>query len=78
MIDQERINEYLKRTDQSASTFEALKEIGYFDAPASKGHHLAVAGGLVEHSMLVTNILRDTRAVPEVSAYRIGMYHVLV
>lgn len=78
MIDQERINEYLKRTDQSASTFEALKEIGYFDAPASKGHHLAVAGGLVEHSMLVTNILRDTRAVPEVSAYRIGMYHDLV
>lgn len=78
MFDQETINEYLTLTKQSASTFEALKEIGYFDAPASKGHHLAVAGGLVEHSMLVTNILRDTRAVPEVSAYRIGMYHDLV
>lgn len=78
MIDQEMINEYWKRTDQPLSVFEALKEIGYFDAPASKDHHLAVAGGLAEHSMLVTRILRDTRAVPKVSAYRIGMYHDLV
>ena len=78
MIDQEMINEYLTRTEQPASTFEALKEIGYFDAPASKGHHLAVAGGLVEHSVHVTNILLDTRAMPDVSAYRIGMYHDLV
>ena len=78
MIDQERINEYWKRTDQPLSVFEALKEIGYFDAPASKGHHLAVAGGLVEHSIHVTDNLLATRAVPEVSAYRIGMYHDLV
>ena len=78
MFDQETINEYLTRTEQSASTFEALKEIGYFDAPASKGHHLAVAGGLVEHSIHVTNILRVTMAMPEVSAYRVGMYHDLV
>ena len=78
MIDQERINEYWKRTDQPLSVFEALKEIGYFDAPASKGHHLAVAGGLVEHSIHVTNILRVTQSMPEVSAYRVGMYHDLV
>ena len=78
MFDQETINEYLTLTEQSASTFEALKEIGYFDAPASKGHHLAVAGGLVEHSIHVTDNLLETRAVPEVSAYRIGMYHDLV
>ena len=78
MFDQETINECLTLTKQSASTFEALKEIGYFDAPASKGHHLAVAGGLAEHSVHVTNILLETRAVPEVSAYRIGMYHDLV
>ena len=78
MFDQETINEYLTRTEQSASTFEALKEIGYLDAPASKGHHLAVAGGLAEHSVHVTNILLETRAVPDVSAYRIGMYHDLV
>ncbi len=78
MIDQERINEYWKRTDQPLSVFEALKEIGYFDAPASKGHHLAFAGGLAKHSMNVTDILLDTHVVPEVSAYRIGMYHDLV
>ena len=78
MFDQETINEYLTLTKQSASTFEALKEIGYFDAPASKGHHLAVAGGLVEHSIHVTRILRATMTMPEVSAYRVGMYHDLV
>ena len=72
------INECLTLTKQSASTFEALKEIGYFDAPASKGHHLAVAGGLVEHSIHVTRILRATMTMPEVSAYRVGMYHDLV
>lgn len=78
MIAQEMINEYWKRTEQTFSTFEALRDIGYFDAPASKGHHLAVAGGLAEHSVHVTNILLKTRAVPDVSAYRIGMYHDLV
>ena len=78
MIDQERINEYWDRTDQPLAVFEALKEIGYFDAPASKSHHLAVAGGLAEHSIHVTDNLLETRAVPEVSAYRIGMYHDLV
>ena len=78
MIDQETIHLYWARTEQAVATFEALKEIGYLDAPASKGHHLAVAGGLAEHSVHVTNILLETRAVPDVSAYRIGMYHDLV
>ena len=78
MIDQETINLYWARTEQAVATFEALKEIGYLDAPASKGHHLAVAGGLAEHSVHVTNILLETRAVPAVSAYRIGMCHDLV
>ena len=72
MFDQETINLYWARTEQAVATFEALKEIGYLDAPASKGHHLAVAGGLAEHSVHVTNILLETRAVPDVSAYRIG------
>ena len=78
MIEQKTINLYWARTEQAVATFEALKEIGYLDAPASKGHHLAVAGGLAEHSVHVTNILLETRAVPDVSAYRIGMYHDLV
>ena len=64
MIDLETINLYWARTEQAVATFEALKEIGYLDAPASKGHHLAVAGGLAEHSVHVTNILLETRAVP--------------
>ena len=78
MIDQDLINQYLERTNQPLAVFETLKEIGYFDAPASKGHHLAVAGGLAEHSVHVTDILLKTQAVPDVSAYRIGMYHDLV
>jgi len=78
MIDQERINEYWKRTEQPLSTFEGLKRIGFFEAPASKGHHLAVAGGLAEHSVHVADNLLATKAVPPVAAYRIGMYHDLV
>ena len=78
MNDQDLINQYLERTNQPLRVFEALKQIGYFDAPASKGHHLAVAGGLVEHSMHVTNILLTMKAFPEESCHRIGMYHDLV
>ena len=69
---------YWAKTEQPCATFDALVDIGYLDAPASKGHHLAVKGGLVRHSMRVTQLLLETRAVPEVSAYRIGMYHDLV
>ena len=78
MIDQEKINLYWARTEQAVATIEGMRRIGFFDAPASKGHHLAVAGGLAEHSIHVTDNLLKTRAVPEVSAYRIGMYHDLV
>lgn len=28
-----------------------LEDLGFFEAPASAGHHLNVAGGLVEHSL---------------------------
>lgn len=78
MIDQEKINLYWARTEQAVATIEGMRRIGFFDAPASKDHHLAVAGGLAEHSIHVTDNLLETRAVPEVSAYRIGMYHDLV
>ena len=78
MSDQEKIKLYWAKTEQSVATFDALVRIGYCEAPASKGHHLAVAGGLAEHSMHVANILLKTQAVPPVSAYRIGMYHDLV
>ena len=78
MSDQEKIHLYWAKTEQSVATFDALVRIGYCEAPASTGHHLAVEGGLAEHSMHVTNILLKTQAVPPVSAYRIGMYHDLV
>ena len=69
---------YWSRTNQSVVTFDALIKMGYLDAPASKGHHLAVPGGLVMHSMRVTDLLLDAGAIPDQSAYRIGMYHDLV
>jgi len=39
-----------------------LEELGFFEAPASAGHHLNVAGGLVEHSL---NTYKAARAVFE-------------
>ena len=61
-----------------------LGNIGFYKAPASKGHHLAVAGGLLIHSVLVTRrlaALTDALGVawsrPE-SPYLVGMLHDLV
>ena len=78
MIPQDKLRTYLERTNQPPGTIAVLERIGYFTAPASKGHHLAVAGGLADHSWRVTNILIDSKAIPETSAYRIGMFHDLV
>jgi len=62
----------------------ALAEIGYYVAPASKGHHLARRGGLLRHSVNVTQklvALTDALHVywprPE-SPYLVGMLHDLV
>lgn len=61
-----------------------LRALGYFKMPASAGHHLAVQGGLVEHSVNVTRRLvqltetlgvRWSRAE---SPYLVGMLHDLV
>ena len=75
---------YLERAGLSEKQIDKLKDIGYFSAPASKGHHLAETGGLVKHSINVTrNILTLTDAYafkwkrPE-SPYLIGMLHDLV
>ena len=38
---------------------EKLAEIKYFVSPASSKHHLSVEGGLVEHSINVTNSMLD-------------------
>lgn len=37
--------------------FEHMRNIGYFDAPASSAYHLSKRGGLLEHSVNVTETL---------------------
>lgn len=62
----------------------ALRDIGYFDAPASKGHHLAERGGLLVHSVNVTQRLdeiTDALCVKwprKESPFLVGMLHDLV
>lgn len=61
-----------------------LRDIGYYHAPASKGHHLAEPGGLLVHSVNVTQRLVDLSVAwrvqwPRVeSPYIVGMFHDLV
>ena len=61
-----------------------LYEIGYFGQPASMGHHLAGYGGLMKHSINVTQRLvklTDTLGVKwprSESPYLVGMLHDLV
>ena len=68
----------------SCGAMDMLKAIGYYDAPASKGHHLAVKGGLVQHSLNVTRRLVEmsdalgTDWSREESPYIVGMLHDLV
>ena len=63
---------------------QKLRTIGYFEAPASKGHHLALKGGLVTHSVNVTRELlklTETMGVKwprEESPYLVGLLHDLV
>lgn len=62
----------------------ALGGIGYFDAPASKGHHLAERGGLLKHSVYMTRrliALTNSYSVfwpRRESPYLVGMLHDLV
>ena len=68
----------------SCGAMDKIKSIGYYDAPASKGHHLAVKGGLAAHSLNVTRRLIDISDALEVawsrdeSPYLVGMLHDLV
>ena len=43
----------LEKAGLNSEVARGLDRIGYFRAPASKGHHLARPGGLVEHSINV-------------------------
>ena len=62
----------------------ALRDLGFRDAPASKGHHLACRGGLAAHSGNVCRRLLDqTRALGvnwsrPASPYLVALLHDLV
>lgn len=75
--------EYMSRAGLRNYEIVLLDQLGYSSAPASKGHHLAVPGGLMVHSMNVAdNLVRLMRGgvsgLTERSAYRIAMLHDLV
>lgn len=72
--------DFLKRAGLHTLEIANLKDIGYFVAPASKGHHLACAGGLMRHSINVSKILLGLASymLDERSCCRIGMLHDLV
>lgn len=68
----------------SLGQMERIKAIGYYEAPASKGHHLAEKGGLARHSVNVTKRLCELSMAMDVkwsrpeSPYLVGMLHDLV
>lgn len=73
--------EYLENAGVTYKGTNMLRSYGYFDAPASKGHHLAVRGGLLIHSVLVTSRLLGISENMGVcwdskrSPYLVGMLH---
>lgn len=58
-----------------------LEDCGYFEAPASGGHHLAEKGGLLQHSLNVTRIALtiydklETDNLPVDSIVICGLFH---
>ena len=76
--------ELLKLAGFDDNAIAELEFWGYFRVPASKGHHLAVPGGLVRHSINVTKRLVDlTKALDlrwprKESPYLVGMLHDVV
>ena len=51
--DKEEFISLLKATGREGMDYvlDDLEDLGFFDAPASAGHHLNTAGGLVRHSL---------------------------
>lgn len=71
--------DYLLAAGLSVKVIEKLRVIGYFDAPASSKRHLAYEGGLCEHSINVTERMRElTVFEDDMSNCRVGMLHDLV
>ncbi len=74
----------LKMAGLDSDTIAELEFWGYFYAPASKSHHLAVPGGLMRHSINVTKRLVDLTKMLNLkwprkeSPYLVGMLHDVV
>lgn len=71
--------DYLRYAGLTEEQIDSLVSLRYFTCPASSKRHLAVEGGLVEHSINVTNNLLEHHVFEHVSsAYKVGMLHDLV
>lgn len=58
---------------------DLLRDLGYFTAPASKGHHGAFPGGLALHSRRVARHMLELRVFEsDRSNFLVGMLHDLV
>lgn len=77
----EKLDEYLSHIPVSV---DELRALGLFDAPASKDHHLAIKGGLAQHSVNVTTWLLALTKTMGVnwpryqSPFIVGMLHDVV
>ena len=75
---------YLTNAGLSEEQIQKLRDVGYFEAPAARKHHLAEPGGLAIHSTNVTYWLLKLSETMEVkwprpeSPYLVGMLHDLV
>ena len=72
---------YLKKAGLGDDQIVALERYGYFEKPASLHHHLAYKGGLMEHSINVTDCMFSLQIGMGCSMlgsrhiYRVGMLH---
>lgn len=84
MIEKEKIIELMKSAGIKDEQIEKLDERGYFRAPAASKHHLAVEGGLAQHSYNVAIKLCELTSLWKISWKRpegptiVGLLHDLV
>lgn len=80
-VERDRAEGYLIRAGLSQNQMRVLEKYGYFEKPASLHHHFAHKGGLMKHSINVTDWmlnLKDSMGLQylgSTSVYRIGMLH---
>lgn len=75
----QKVTYLLRRCGYGDDQVKRLANIGYFEAPASARHHLAVEGGLARHSLNVVERLIELKAFEdEAKCIRVGLLHDLV